>query len=64
MKKLSFKSAGVAALALSFLGATAMFSQAAEVKDATVAFLMPDQATTRYEQDDYPGFAAAMKKLC
>ncbi|TIP32673.1 MAG: ABC transporter substrate-binding protein, partial [Mesorhizobium sp.] len=28
------------------------------------AFLMPDQASTRYEQHDYPGFVAEMKKLC
>ncbi len=32
--------------------------------EATVAFLMPDQASTRYEQHDYPGFKAAMDKLC
>jgi D-xylose transport system substrate-binding protein len=25
---------------------------------------MPDQASTRYEEHDYPGFAAEMKKLC
>ena len=31
---------------------------------ATVAFLMPDQASTRYEQHDIPGFKAEMKKLC
>ncbi len=31
---------------------------------ATVAFLMPDQASTRYEQHDYPGFKAEMGKLC
>jgi len=31
---------------------------------AKVAFLMPDQASTRYEQHDAPGFKAAMKKLC
>ena len=30
----------------------------------TVAFLMPDQASTRYEQHDFPGFKAAMEKLC
>src|SRR5207249_9724900 len=30
----------------------------------TVAFLMPDQASTRYEQHDYPGFKAEMAKLC
>jgi D-xylose transport system substrate-binding protein len=28
---------------------------------ATVAFLMPDQASTRYEQHDFPGFKAEMK---
>ena len=49
------------ALALSMLaGGLAQ----AEVKDATVAFLMPDQGSTRYEEHDYPGFAAEMKKLC
>lgn len=31
---------------------------------ATVAFLMPDQASTRYEEHDYPGFRAAMDELC
>ncbi|MDZ7875128.1 MAG: sugar ABC transporter substrate-binding protein [Rhizobium sp.] len=31
---------------------------------ATVAFLMPDQASTRYEEHDYPGFKAEMEKLC
>ncbi len=30
----------------------------------TVAFLMPDQASTRYEQHDWPGFQEAMGKLC
>lgn len=30
----------------------------------TVAFLMPDQASTRYEEHDHPGFVAAMKELC
>jgi D-xylose transport system substrate-binding protein len=33
-------------------------------EDATVAFLMPDQASTRYEQHDFPGFKAEMEKLC
>ncbi|MBZ7832878.1 sugar ABC transporter substrate-binding protein, partial [Raoultella planticola] len=37
-------------------------AQAAE--SATVAFLMPDQASTRYEQHDFPGFKAEMSKLC
>src|SRR5690606_22104173 len=30
----------------------------------TVAFLMPDQGSTRYEEHDYPGFKAEMAKLC
>ena len=62
MTRSAWKSTGAAALALSLLSGTAAF--AAEVTDATVAFLMPDQASTRYEQHDYPGFVAEMKKLC
>ncbi len=30
----------------------------------TVGFLMPDQASTRYEERDYPGFRDAMAALC
>lgn len=30
----------------------------------TVAFLMPDQGSTRYEEHDFPGFKAEMAKLC
>lgn len=40
----------------------ALFANAARAE--TVAFLMPDQASTRYEEHDWPGFEAAMKKLC
>ncbi|WP_194094098.1 ABC transporter substrate-binding protein [Marivivens aquimaris] len=40
----------------------ALFTTAATAE--TVAFLMPDQASTRYEQHDYPGFQAAMDELC
>lgn len=43
--------------------ATAMFTTTAFAAD-TVAFLMPDQASTRYEQHDWPGFKAAMGELC
>ena len=42
------------------LTAAASFAKEA----ATVAFLMPDQASTRYEEHDYPGFQAEMAKLC
>jgi D-xylose transport system substrate-binding protein len=41
-----------------------MSSAAFAQENATVAFLMPDQASTRYEQHDYPGFKAEMEKLC
>ncbi|RDU98717.1 sugar ABC transporter substrate-binding protein [Trinickia dinghuensis] len=51
---------GAGALALSLLGSTAAFA----APSGTVAFLMPDEASTRYEQHDFPGFEAAMKKLC
>lgn len=30
----------------------------------TVAFLMPDQGSTRYEEHDFPGFKAEMETLC
>ena len=60
----SSRRAGVAAaaLALALLGGTA--ASAAPVTNATVAFLMPDQGSTRYEEHDHPGFVAEMKKLC
>ncbi|MBE9640780.1 sugar ABC transporter substrate-binding protein [Salipiger mangrovisoli] len=49
-----------------FLAASVLAIASATVAhaEATVAFLMPDQASTRYEQHDYPGFKAAMDKLC
>jgi len=51
-----------AAIVLGLLSGTAAF--AGEVTDATVAFLMPDQGSTRYEEHDHPGFVAEMAKLC
>ncbi|MFP3648017.1 ABC transporter substrate-binding protein, partial [Paraburkholderia sp. SIMBA_054] len=55
-----FGKAAFAAVVLSSLAGNAQ----AEVKDAVVGFLMPDQASTRYEERDYPGFASEMKKIC
>ena len=52
-----------AALVLGMIGG-ASSAPAATVENATVAFLMPDQASTRYEEHDRPGFVAEMKKLC
>src|ERR1700691_2840474 len=59
--KLSSRLALAAALAAGFLGASAVSASAA---GATVAFLMPDEGSTRYEEHDRPGFVAEMKKLC
>ena len=61
MSRISMKLTGIATLAASLLATPAL---AADVKDATVAFLMPDQGSTRYEEHDYPGFKAEMSKLC
>src|ERR1700710_2842136 len=52
--------AGVLSLGLNLISSTAAFA----APSGTVAFLMPDQASTRYEQHDFPGFKAEMAKLC
>jgi D-xylose transport system substrate-binding protein len=43
---------------------TLMSTAALAAPSGTVAFLMPDEASTRYEQHDAPGFKAEMAKLC
>ena len=43
---------------------SAMAGVASAQEAATVAFLMPDQGSTRYEQHDFPGFKAEMAKIC
>jgi D-xylose transport system substrate-binding protein len=62
MTRISWKLGG-AALAALLIGTTAGYAEA-DISNSTVAFLMPDQGSTRYEEHDYPGFAAEMKKLC
>ncbi len=57
-------SIAAASLALGFLGGSLTTASAADASNATVAFLMPDQSSTRYEEHDHPGFVAEMKKLC
>ncbi|WP_320198642.1 ABC transporter substrate-binding protein [Agrobacterium sp. rho-13.3] len=56
---MNFRSTMMASAALAMLTGSAYAQDA-----ATVAFLMPDQASTRYENHDYPGFKAEMAKLC
>lgn len=47
-------------LAASLMMGSATIAQAADM----VAFLMPDQGSTRYDLHDWPGFEAEMKKIC
>ena len=63
MTKFAWKRSGMAAMGLVLLSGTAAYAQA-DIANSTVAFLMPDQASTRYEEHDSPGFIAEMKKLC
>ena len=60
MSKFSNEMIGASALTLSLMSGTT----AVAAPSGTVAFLMPDQASTRYEEHDFPGFKAEMSKLC
>ena len=60
MTRLSNQLIGASALSLSLMSGTVALA----APSGTVAFLMPDQASTRYEQHDFPGFKAEMSKLC
>jgi D-xylose transport system substrate-binding protein len=51
-------------LAVSVISLGILMESATAAPSGTVAFLMPDQASTRYEQHDFPGFKAEMAKLC
>lgn len=61
MNRISISVTAAAALAVTLSAASPVFAQAA---GSTVAFLMPDQGSTRYEEHDWPGFQAEMQKLC
>lgn len=56
------KAAGLPVAASLF--AALLGSAAVAEPSGVVGFLMPDQASTRYEEHDYPGFKAEMEKLC
>jgi D-xylose transport system substrate-binding protein len=60
MTQLTNLKRAICASALGLASATAALA----APSGTVAFLMPDQASTRYEQHDFPGFKAEMSKLC
>src|SRR5690554_1800184 len=57
-KKYAVAASTTLAAALFMTGLTGAGAQEA----TTVAFLMPDQASTRYEEHDWPGFEAAMEE--
>ncbi|MES1151633.1 MAG: substrate-binding domain-containing protein, partial [Dongia sp.] len=61
MMKFSWKQALLTAVVIGAGSSTAL---ADDIAGSTVAFLMPDQGSTRYEQHDFPGFKAEMAKLC
>lgn len=52
------------AVVTAFVGTMLATPALAQAEGATVAFLMPDQGSTRYEEHDWPGFKAEMEKLC
>jgi D-xylose transport system substrate-binding protein len=60
MSRLASTWAGAGALSVGLISGTA----AVAAPSGTVAFLMPDQASTRYEKHDWPGFKAEMSKRC
>ncbi|GAA0834245.1 sugar ABC transporter substrate-binding protein [Marinomonas arenicola] len=58
------KSIAIKTIGFTTLVATAGLFAAQTQANSTVAFLMPDQASTRYEEHDFPGFKTTMNKLC
>ncbi len=58
---------GAAALVAGMFGgrpALAADAMSGAMANAKIAFLMPDEGSTRYEEHDHPGFVAEMKKKC
>lgn len=51
-------------LTLSTIVMAGAIGSARAADSVKIAFLMPDQASTRYEQHDSPGFKAAIARLC
>jgi D-xylose transport system substrate-binding protein len=64
MLQYSSKLTGAAVLAIASATSAGTIARGADISGSTVAFLMPDQGSTRYEEHDHPGFVAEMKKLC
>ncbi len=58
------KSIGAVALAVAPFVMHPVSADAAGISHVKVAFLMPDEGSTRYEEHDRPGFVREMKILC
>lgn len=57
---MKYKTALMSSAALAIM----LSGSALAAKGETIAFLMPDQSSTRYEQHDYPGFKSEIARLC
>ncbi len=64
MTGFAWRSIGAAALLLGLPSGTAAYAATTDISNVKVAFLMPDEGSTRYDEHDHPGFVAEMKKLC
>ncbi len=67
MKTATLWRATCAAALVSVLGganALAADSMGGDMANAKIAFLMPDEGSTRYDEHDHPGFVAEMTKQC
>jgi D-xylose transport system substrate-binding protein len=72
MYKTTIRKVGILAAAVTVASMSACSSSAStggssgggSASKAKVAFLMPDEGSTRYEEHDHPGFVAQMKKDC
>jgi D-xylose transport system substrate-binding protein len=54
----------IGALALALMPFATPAKAATTISNVKIAFLMPDEGSTRYEEHDRPGFVAEVKKLC
>ncbi len=57
------RAAGAISLAVGLFGGTTAYA-ADDASNAKIAFLLPDEGSTRYEEHDRPGFVAELKKIC
>ena len=64
MRVVTWRAVGALAQVVGLLSSASALAAGTGVANAKVAFLMPDEASTRYEEHDRPGFVAEMTKLC